>query len=160
MFAVRSPVAGRSLAVSLVPDPVFSKGLVGPGRAIQPHPGTQRAVAPVTGRLVKVHPHAYLILTESGHGVLVHLGIDTVHMHGDGFLLHVAEDDHVQAGDTVVTWDPTHVERSGYSATCAVVVPDCDAETRVHAVNTVVSANQLLFEVDCEPTATPGRSAG
>ena len=150
MLAVRSPVAGRSLDVSQVPDPVFAKGLVGAGRAIQPHPGSQGAVAPVTGRLVKLHHHAYLILTASGHGVLVHLGIDTVHMHGDGFSLHVAEDDLVRAGDTVVTWDPAHVERSGRFSTCAVVVLDCDPETvQLHAVDTHVKANQLLFEVDC-----------
>lgn len=149
MFEVRSPVTGRSLAVSDVPDPVFARGLVGPGLAVLPHPGSQQAVAPVPGRLVKVHPHAYLVLTESGHGVLVHLGIDTVRMNGDGFALHVAEEEYVAAGDAVVTWDPAHVERTGRSAACAVVVLDCDpAVIKLHAVDTVVSANQLLFEVD------------
>lgn len=150
MFEVRSPVAGRSLAVSDVPDPVFARGLVGPGLAIQPRPGNQRAVAPVAGRLVKLHPHAYLILTESGHGVLVHLGIDTVHMRGDGFRLHATEDDLVQAGDTVVTWDPAHIEGTGRSSTCAVVVLDCHPDiVTLHAVDTDVVANQVLFEVDC-----------
>ncbi len=150
MFEVRSPVAGRSLAVSDVPDPVFARGLVGPGLAITPRPGNQRAVAPVPGTLVKVHPHAYVVLTESGHGVLVHLGIDTVHMHGDGFRLHATENDQVRAGDQVVSWDPTHVEGTGRSATCAVVVLDCDPDIlRLHAVDTEVEANQLLFEVHC-----------
>jgi sugar PTS system EIIA component len=150
MFEVRSPVAGRSLAVSDVPDPVFAKGLVGPGLAIMPRPGHQRAVAPVEGTLVKVHPHAYVVLTESGHGVLVHLGIDTVHLHGDGFRLHAAEHNRVRSGDTVISWDPTHIEGTGRAPTCAVVVLDCDPEIlRLHAVDSEVEVNQLLFEVDC-----------
>lgn len=150
MFEVRSPVAGRSFSVSDVADPVFSEGLVGPGMAITPRPGPQRAVAPVAGRLVKLHPHAFVVLTETGHGVLVHLGIDTVHLHGDGFRLHATEREHVRSGAEIVSWDPAHVEGTGRSATCAVVVLDCDPGiVRLHAVDTEVEANQLLFEVDC-----------
>lgn len=149
MLAVVSPVAGRSLAVSDVPDPVFAKGLVGPGLAIAPHPGTQCASAPVSGKLVKLLPHAYVILTESGRGVLVHLGIDTVHMHGDGFKTHVAENDEVVAGDDIVTWNPAYVEVSDHSALCAVVVLDCDPRNvHFHVVEAEVEINQLLFEVD------------
>jgi sugar PTS system EIIA component len=150
MFEVRSPVAGRSLAVSDVPDPVFAKGLVGPGLAIVPNGGEQQAVAPVSGKLVKLLPHAYVIVTESGHAVLVHLGIDTVHMHGDGFIVHVAEDDSVEAGAHVVTWNPDHVQTSGRSTTCAVVVLDCAPDIiTLHALDTDVLADQPLFEVDC-----------
>jgi len=68
---VVSPVAGHSLAVSDIPDPVFAKGLVGPGTAIRPRGGRQVAVAPVSGVLTKLHPHAYLIMSDSGNGVLV-----------------------------------------------------------------------------------------
>jgi PTS system N-acetylglucosamine-specific IIA component len=150
MFTVGSPLPGRSLAVSALPDPVFAEGLVGPGMAILPRPGNQRAVAPVTGRLVKLYPHAYVVLTESGHGVLVHLGVDTVHMQGDGFRLHVAENTRVCAGDQIISWDPTHVEHTGRSATCAVVVLDCDPGcVHLQALDAEVEANQLLFEVDC-----------
>lgn len=149
MLQVVSPVAGRSLAVSDVPDPVFAKGLVGPGLAIAPHPGTQCAVAPVSGKLVRLLPHAYLILTKSGRGVLVHLGIDTVHMHGDGFEMHFAENDEVVAGDEIVTWNPAYVEGSDHSALCAVVVLDCDPRSiHYHAVDAEVDINQLLFEVE------------
>jgi PTS system glucose-specific IIA component len=150
MFAVRSPVAGRSQAVSDVPDPVFAAGLVGPGMAVRPRAGWQTAVAPVAGRLVKLHPHAYVVQTESGHGVLVHLGIDTVHMQGEGFELQAREHDEVRCGDAIVSWDPGRVEASGRSAACTVVVLDCDPTILLmRAVDTDVEPNQVLYEVDC-----------
>ena len=85
MTRVLSPVAGVRQDVSATPDPVFAAGLVGPGAAILPVPGPQVALAPVDGVLKKVHPHAFVIVTDSGPGVLVHLGMDTVRLGGDGF---------------------------------------------------------------------------
>lgn len=150
MLRVLSPVTGHSLAVSDIPDPVFSRGLVGPGGAITPRPGRQSAVAPVAGVLVKLHPHAYLVLNDTGYGVLVHLGIDTVHMQGDGFELLRREGDHVEAGDEVVTWDPALVEQSGRSPVCAVVVLGCDPAIVLHeGVDVDVEKGEPLFEVDC-----------
>jgi PTS system glucose-specific IIA component len=150
ILPVHSPVAGRSLAVSDVPDPVFARGLVGPGIAIAPRPGPQSAVAPIAGTLSKLHPHAYLVVDDEGHGVLVHLGIDTVRMQGDGFVLRAREQDRVEAGDPVVDWDPGAVERAGHSPVCAVVVLDCHPGTvRSAMVDVEVEPRQLLFEVDC-----------
>ena len=150
MLRVLSPVAGHSRAVSDAPDPVFAKGLVGPGVAITPRGGRQSSVAPIGGTLVKLHPHAYLIVDEHGHGVLVHLGIDTVHMQGAGFEVLVHENDRVEAGDAIVGWDPSYVEETGHSAVCAVVVLDCDPATVTQrAVGVDVEVEELLFEVDC-----------
>src|SRR5690348_7946646 len=77
MVQVLAPVAGLRQEVSNVPDPVFAQGIVGPGAAISPHHGKQCAVAPIDGTLVKVLPHAFLVLSDRGPAVLVHLGIDT-----------------------------------------------------------------------------------
>jgi glucose-specific phosphotransferase system IIA component len=150
MLKVLSPVAGHSLAVSDIPDPVFAKGLVGPGIAIRPRDGRQAAVAPVSGLLVKLLPHAYLVVSDPGNGVLVHLGIDTVHMQGEGFELLAREGEHVEAGDEIVEWDPEYVERAGRSTVCAVVVLDCDPTTvRRQQVDLDLDRGDLLFEVDC-----------
>ena len=150
MLRVLSPVAGRSLAVSDIPDPVFARGLVGPGVAIEPRNGRQASVAPIAGVLTKLHPHAYLIVDDDGHGVLVHLGIDTVRMQGDGFELLARERDRVAAGDQIVGWDPERVTGAGYSPVCAVVVLDCDPGTVSQmAVDVDVELEELLFEVDC-----------
>jgi len=143
-------VAGHSLAVSGIPDPVFAKGLVGPGTAIRPRGGRQVAVAPVSGVLTKLHPHAYLIMSDSGNGVLVHLGIDTVHLQGEGFDLLAQEGGRAEAGDEIVSWDPSLVEQEGCSSVCAVVVLDCDPETVTQqALDVDVERGDLLFEVDC-----------
>jgi PTS system N-acetylglucosamine-specific IIA component len=147
---VLSPVAGRRQEVSDVPDPVFARGLVGPGAAIAPHPGAQSAVAPIDGRLVKLHPHAYVIVSDRGPGVLVHLGIDTVQLHGDGFTPLVREQARVRAGDAIVSWDPGYVEHTGRSAMCAVVVLDCPFPARALSDSgTEVGSAEPLFAIEC-----------
>ncbi|WP_238992986.1 PTS sugar transporter subunit IIA [Jiangella aurantiaca] len=119
---VLSPVPGRVIELAEVPDPVFAQALVGPGLAVDPvRTGPVTAVAPVAGRLVKLHPHAFVLQTDDGAGVLTHLGIDTVQLAGEGFELHVAEGDVVAAGDAVVTWDPAAVATSGRSPVVPVI---------------------------------------
>jgi PTS system glucose-specific IIA component len=150
MLRVLSPIAGRSIAVSEIPDPVFAKGLVGPGTAIRPRPGRQAALAPISGALAKLHPHAYVVVDDSGSGVLVHLGLDTVRMQGEGFEVVAREGERIEAGEEVVVWDPAYVEQTGRSSVSAVVVLDCDPSAVMHQqVGVDVEPAELLFEVDC-----------
>lgn len=150
MTRVLSPVAGVRQDVSATPDPVFATGLVGPGAAILPAPGRQEARSPVDGVLTKLYPHAFVVVTDRGPGVLVHLGMDTVHLAGDGFELLATEGDRVAAGDPIVRWDPSHVERAGHSPVCAVVVLDCPFPARsLGEPGSTVATGSLLFEVDC-----------
>ena len=79
---VLAPVPGRAVRMEEVPDPVFAQLMVGPGAAIDPPRGVVDAVAPVSGTVLKVLPHAFVILTADGLGILVHLGIDTVQLEG------------------------------------------------------------------------------
>ena len=147
---VLAPVTGTSLAVADVPDPVFASGMVGPGLAIEPRPGLQSAVAPIAGRLAKLHPHAFLVVSDTGPGVLVHLGIDTVQMHGDGFTLVAGQDDVVSAGQEIVTWDPGYVTVTGRSAVCAVVVLDCPAPSGpLQRPGSSVTAADPIFDIGC-----------
>lgn len=149
MLEVLAPVSGLSQAVSEMPDPVFANGLVGPGIAINPQPGRQTAVAPISGKLVRVLSHAFLVRSTQGPGVLVHLGIDTVHMEGDGFTLLVAQDDIVAAGEAVVSWDPGYVTSTGRSPICAVILLDCEVTISPGQPAAPVTAAQPLFTVDC-----------
>lgn len=123
-LGVLSPVPGRLLSLADVPDPVFSAALVGPGVAVDPLRGPVQAVAPIAGRIAKLHPHAYVVVAEDGAGVLVHLGIDTVHLKGEGFTLHVGEGDQVTAGQPVVGFDAAQIERGGRSPVCPVIALD------------------------------------
>ncbi len=149
MRQVLCPVSGQSRLVSDVPDPVFARGLVGPGVAINPAPGPQTAVAPITGQLVRLLPHAYLVRSDQGPGVLVHLGIDTVHLQGAGFSVLRRELEQVDAGEDVVSWDPQYVAGTGRSAICAVIMLDCDAPVVLEELGSLVHSGEPLFSVDC-----------
>lgn len=126
---VVAPVRGLVIGLADVPDPVFAQQIVGSGVAIDPERGPGTAVAPVAGRLLKLHPHAFVVLTAAGQGVLVHLGIDTVQLDGAGFELVAAEGDEVAVGDPVVRWDPAAVEVGGRSPIVPVVVMDTAPDT-------------------------------
>ncbi|MFE0812603.1 PTS glucose transporter subunit IIA [Streptomyces sp. NPDC058794] len=128
MTTVSSPLAGRAIGLAAVPDPVFSGAMVGPGTAIDPLREAGEAVAPVDGVIVSLHPHAFVVVDESGHGVLTHLGIDTVQLNGEGFELLVNKGDTVVRGQGVVRWDPAAVEAAGKSPVCPIVALEATAE--------------------------------
>lgn len=121
---VIAPVSGRAVALADVPDPVFSAGMVGYGAAVDPPREVVEAVAPVTGKLLKLMPHAYVVLTADGVGVLVHLGLDTVALNGDGFTTHVNQGDDVTAGQPIITYDVPAIEAKGLNPIVPVVVMD------------------------------------
>ncbi len=125
---VLAPCAGRVVPMSDVPDPVFASEMVGPGVAIQPSlptTGERTTVrSPIAGKVVKVHPHAFVVLGAGGAGVLVHLGIDTNRLEGKGFEVLATQGSTVQAGDAMVTWDPTEIAAGGLSAIVPVVLMD------------------------------------
>jgi PTS system glucose-specific IIA component len=144
---VLAPLPGRVVAMSDVPDPVFSSEMVGPGVAIEPDPGEVTVVSPVAGKVLKVHPHAFIVLAPDGVGVLVHLGIDTVKLKGRGFEVLVTQGSTVEAGTPMVRWDPATLEE-GMSPLVPVVamdrpkgsVPDPAGDARA-------AAGDLLFTV-------------
>lgn len=121
---VQAPVAGRAVRLENVPDPVFSQGMVGYGAAVDPPRGVVEAIAPVSGRLLRLMPHAYVVMTPDNVGVLVHLGLDTVALKGEGFTTHAAQGDEVAAGQLVITYDVPAVEAKGLNPIVPVVVMD------------------------------------
>jgi PTS system N-acetylglucosamine-specific IIA component len=125
---VISPVGGRVVPLAEVPDPVFAQAMVGPGIAVDPERAPADAVSPVDGTVVTLHPHAFVVATEAGPAVLVHLGIDTVKLKGEGFTLRVVKGEAVRAGQPVVGWDPGTIEAAGYSAVCPVIALDAKPE--------------------------------
>jgi len=147
-LTVRAPVAGVVVAMADVPDPVFGAQLVGPGVAIDPvRDGDVDVVAPIDGTLVTVPPPAFVVAASDGRAALVHLGLDTVQLGGEGFTLRAAEGDAVRAGDVVVTWRPADVEAGGRSPVCPVVALDAPAEqvAAVPAVGARVGAGEPLL---------------
>ncbi|AZM44671.1 phosphoenolpyruvate--carbohydrate phosphotransferase [Streptomyces sp. WAC 06738] len=146
MTQVSSPLTGRAIGLAAVPDPVFSGGMVGPGTAVDPERGTSEAVAPIGGLVLSLHPHVFVVVDDEGHGVLTHLGIDTVQLNGEGFELLVAKGDRVERGQPVVRWDTVAVEEAGKSPISPVVALEA-AEGALSAVaeDGEVKAGEALF---------------
>jgi len=156
-LVVVAPVAGTTRVMADVPDVVFAEEMVGPGVAVDPDRGSATdqtggrtvvpVVSPVSGTVVKLHAHAFVVETQDGRAVLVHLGIDTVQLGGEGFDLRVSEGDVVSRGDVVVTWDPAAVEEGGRSPVCPVVALDAPTGAVVPALSpgTAVRHGEALF---------------
>ena len=147
--AILAPIQGRVVALAEVPDPTFAGGMVGAGIAIDPPRGVVDAVAPVSGKIVQLWPHAYVIMTADKVGVLVHLGIDTVQLKGEGFTLHAAKGDQVTQGQRIVTFDVPAVEATGRNPIVPVVVMDtkADALEIIASIGGRVAPQDDLFTV-------------
>ncbi|MEJ6550466.1 glucose PTS transporter subunit IIA [Corynebacterium sp. USCH3] len=151
---VRAPIQGRTVALSEVPDKTFAAGTVGPGLAIEPAGSAGsadivEAVAPVSGKLMQLLPHAYAIMTDDKTAVLVHLGLDTVKLKGEGFTAHAAKGDRVVAGQPIITYDVAAVAATGYPTVVPVVVMDARGATVDELADTPapVSSMRPLFTV-------------
>ena len=145
-IAIASPLAGVVRPLSEVPDPVFAQELVGPGLAVDPPRELVQVYAPVAGTIVKLHPHAFVI-AGTGVAVLVHCGIDTVQLHGEGFTLHATERDLVDAGALIVSFDAGLVESSGRSPMVPVVALEADPRLLIPSVESghrVLSGDPLF----------------
>ncbi|OZD87847.1 PTS glucose transporter subunit IIA [Rhodococcus sp. 05-2256-B2] len=143
-----SPVAGQVISLADVPDPVFSSQMVGSGVAVRPAAGSGpvEVRSPIAGQILKLHPHAFVVFTDDKAGVLVHIGIDTVKMKGQGFELVAAEGDRVQSGDLVITYDPAAIAEAGYSDVIPVVLMDSEPDAVTSAaVGTSVAQGDSLF---------------
>ncbi|WP_420099244.1 glucose PTS transporter subunit IIA [Corynebacterium sp.] len=148
---VLAPIQGRTVALSEVPDKTFAAGTVGPGLAIEPAGSADivEAVAPVSGKLMQLLPHAYAIMTDDKTAVLVHLGLDTVKLKGEGFTAHAAKGDRVVAGQPIITYDVAAVAATGYPTVVPVVVMDARGATVDELADTPapVSSMRPLFTV-------------
>lgn len=104
-ITIPSPVAGRLVALDDVPDPVFARRLMGDGFAVDPASG--EFAAPVAGTILLVAPtgHAFGLRTDDGLELLVHVGLDTVALKGEGFTVHHQAGDRVAAGEVVISAD-------------------------------------------------------
>ena len=143
-------MSGTSLDVQDVPDPVFAEGLVGGGAAVIPDDdaGVITAVAPLDGKVVKVMPHAYIVQHASGPAVLVHVGIDTVRLKGEGFTVIAQKGDQVRAGDPMITVDVTLVRSKDLSMCSPVVILDSAADAiEAPASGWRVEAGARLFDL-------------
>lgn len=117
---------GRAVPLSEVPDEVFAQGILGEGLAIEPSKG--RFFAPVGGKIESIADsrHAFTLLSDVGTDVLVHIGVDTVSLSGEGFVSRVSPGERVRAGDLIAEADIDLIRARGLSAICSVVITEPD----------------------------------
>ena len=145
---VASPMNGRVITLEEVPDPVFSSGAMGKGVGIVPSDGA--VYAPISGTIAvaMASGHAYGIKNDQGVEVLVHVGVDTVNMKGEGFTAHVAKGDVVEAGQKLADVDLSAIEAAGYSTTTIVLITNTKAQKSVETVaSETVAANAPTLRV-------------
>lgn len=151
MTDILAPVAGRLVPLSAVPDQVFAGQMVGSGVAIEPSVPAGGAeavvVAPIAGTVIKLHPHAAIVLGAGGVGVLVHVGIDTVNLGGEGFTLLATEKSEVAAGDPLISFSPSGIRERGLSAVCPVVVMDSKPGSIADPQERQVTAGETIFAI-------------
>ena len=117
-----TPIVGDVVALADVNDPVFSSGAMGQGIAVKPSQGVVYAPADAEVSIAFPTGHAFGLKTADGAEVLIHVGIDTVTMNGDGFEAKVAQGDKVKAGDVLGTFDSNKIAAAGLDDTTMVIV--------------------------------------
>ena len=117
-----SPIVGQAVALSDVDDPVFSSGAMGQGIAIKPSEGVVYAPADAEVTIAFATGHAYGLKTANGAEILIHVGIDTVSMGGEGFDQKVTQGDKVKAGDVLGTFEAEKIAAAGLDDTTMVIV--------------------------------------
>ena len=122
---VIQPVIGTVIARESIPDDTFAAGILGDGVGIQPEDET--VYAPFDGKISSVAESKHAVGLESnGMEVLIHVGVDTVNMNGDGFTCLVNEDDEVKAGQPLIRFDRAKIKAAGYSDTVVVLLTNSD----------------------------------
>ena len=143
-----SPIVGQAVALENVNDPVFSSGAMGQGIAVKPSEGVVYAPADAEVTIAFATGHAFGLKTANGAEILIHVGIDTVSMNGDGFEQKVAQGDKVKAGDVLGTFDSAKIAAASLDDTTMVIVTNTADYASVTPVATgAVAKGDAIIEV-------------
>ncbi len=145
---VKSPITGKIIKIDEVPDKVFSGKLVGDGIAILPQ--DNYVYAPVNGEIVQIAPQKYAIgfRTKENIEILIHLGIDTVKLKGEGFEVYASKNQRIKSGDKLikVNWD--FVSENAKSIISPIVITNMEIIKELKIIpNEYVKAGDDLFSI-------------
>lgn len=117
-----APITGKIVQLEDVPDPVFSEKMMGDGLAIEPAEGV--VVAPLDAKVLQVFPtkHAVGLQTDNGMEILIHIGLETVSLNGEGFESFVKEGDKVKKGDKLISFDLGIIKEKAKSTVTPVII--------------------------------------
>ena len=140
---VYSPLKGEVVLMQDVPDETFAAEVLGKGAAVEPSEG--KVVAPADGKvetLFDTH-HAIGLTLDNGMEMLIHVGINTVELNGEGYEAHVAEGDTIKRGQTLITFDKALIQSKGYKTVTPVIITNADD---YHEINTAASGSIGLLD--------------
>lgn len=122
IISIQSPLVGHVKDLSQAQDPVFAQGVMGQGLVIEPTDG--ELLAPINGVVSAIFPtkHAIGLISDEGVELLMHIGMDTVNLNGQGFTAHVKQGDRVSVGDALISFDIEMIKAAGYSVDTPVIV--------------------------------------
>ena len=145
---IQTPIVGDVVALADVNDPVFSSGAMGQGIAVKPSQGVVYAPADAEVSIAFPTGHAYGLKTANGAEILIHVGIDTVSMNGEGFSQKVNQGDKVKAGDVLGTFDSAKIAAAGLDNTTMVIVTNTADFASVNSVASgSVAKGDAIIEV-------------
>ncbi|UEX89182.1 PTS sugar transporter subunit IIA [Staphylococcus ratti] len=123
---VFSPITGEYVEIENIPDPVFAQKMMGEGFGVKPTEGV--VVSPISGVVDNVFPtkHAIGLKADNGLEVLVHIGLDTVQLNGEGFKTFVESGDHVKVGDKLVEFDIDYIDQNAKSSISPIIITNTD----------------------------------
>ncbi|MDO4615837.1 MAG: beta-glucoside-specific PTS transporter subunit IIABC [Lachnospiraceae bacterium] len=142
--AVASPVSGEVISVADVKDEVFASKAMGDGAAIIPSSG--KVVAPFDGTASVVFPtgHAIGLTDREGNDFLIHIGINTVELNGEGFHVHVKQGDLVKQGQLLVEFDQDVIKNAGYDSTVMFILTDSEKPVKVNTGMTAAGTEPVI----------------
>jgi phosphocarrier protein FPr/phosphocarrier protein len=149
MLTIRAPFAGWCAPLAEIPDAAFAKGLLGDGVGVDPTGNELRS--PCDGEVISVAAsrHALALRAAGGAEILVHVGVDTVGLAGEGFNVHVRKGDKVRAGDLLLTFDLDLLAHRAPSLMTPVIVTNADRFRLTHAnTQRTVATGDVLFEIE------------
>ncbi|MBM7644961.1 PTS system glucose-specific IIA component [Scopulibacillus daqui] len=146
---VLAPINGQIADMEQVPDPTFAQKMLGDGLAVIPSDGT--VSSPIDGEIVQLFPtkHAVGIRGKSGMELLIHIGLETVSMNGEGFTAHVRQGQKVKAGDPLINVDLEQVKNKAAHTITPVVITNMDAVASIEkrTVTDAVRGETVMMEV-------------
>ncbi|MGJ7438915.1 PTS system trehalose-specific EIIBC component [Streptococcus equinus] len=122
IISIQSPLVGHAKDLSQAQDPVFAQGVMGQGIVIEPTDG--ELIAPINGVVSAIFPtkHAIGLISDEGVELLMHIGMDTVNLNGQGFTAHVKQGDRVSVGDALISFDIEAIKAAGYPVDTPVII--------------------------------------
>ena len=153
-LVLKAPLSGQLVPIEQVPDPVFAQKMVGDGIAIDPVSAS--LLAPCDGEIVMLHPahHALTLKTAEGLEVLMHIGLDTINLKGEGFSPKVKNGDRVKAGAPLIDFDADFIATHAKSLLSMIIVTNPESVSAFNrSSGNVIAGEDVVLELELAPPA-------